>query len=268
MIAKPSVSYHSLLADLRRLELPVGRPVLVHCAMRQLGPVVGGASTLLRAIRDAGGGLATIVVPTQTANNSTTSRYYLDATAGMDEAERAEYETKMPGFDSARSPSYRVGALSEYVRQRRTAVRSQHPQTSFAAVGPRAGELLRTHLVTSHLGDHSPLAALYDADGVALLLGVGFDRCTALHLAEYRLAGPRRKTYTCFVDWADGVARMSFDALDLDDSDFAVLGDAMRAEPWVREARVGRAPAYLVPIRQVVDFAVAWMQSHRSYADR
>src|SRR5262249_32745461 len=41
-------------------------------------------------------------------------------------------------------------------------------------------------------GEQSPLARLYDLDGWVLLLGVGHDHNTSLHLAEYRAKIPHR----------------------------------------------------------------------------
>jgi aminoglycoside 3-N-acetyltransferase len=260
----PPFTYRRLLTDLRDLGLPYGRHVLVNCAMSRIGPVLGGPGTLLRALRDAIGP-ASVVVPTQTANNSTTSRFYQAATASMSPDERRRYEAELPGFDPDRTPSYRMGALAEHVRRHHAAVRSGHPQTSFAAVGRDAADLMQVHDLTSHLGRQSPLQALYDARGMVLLLGVGVDQCTALHLAEYRLgAKPRMKTYTCFLDRDGERARYEFDAPDLDDSDFAAIGDDLRGRPWVRTGRVGEATAHLLPIRTAVDFARVWMSRRRS----
>ena len=105
------VTYRHLLNDLRGLGLPRGRDVLINCAMSRVGRILGGPGTLLRAVRDVIGP-ASVVVPTQTANNSTTSRYYQAATASMSPAERRRYEAGLPGFDPAVTPSFRCGALA------------------------------------------------------------------------------------------------------------------------------------------------------------
>ena len=268
-LGQQPASYRHLLADLREVGLPRGRHVLVHCAMSEIGWVVGGPAMLLRAIRDVIGASATVVVPTQTANNSTTSRYYLAATAGMTEQELARYQDDLPGFDPAATPSHNMGLLAEHVRRHPRAVRSLHPQTSFAAVGRAAADLMRVHDRECHLGEESPLAALYRADAMILLVGVGIDRCTALHLAEYRLSPdvPRRtKTYEYVLDWGGHRVWRSFEAPDLDDSDFGALGDELAAQDWCRTGFVGKAHTYLLPLRQAVDFAVAWMGRWRGAA--
>ncbi|WP_308405356.1 AAC(3) family N-acetyltransferase [Streptomyces sp. B93] len=55
------------------------------------------------------------------------------------------------------------------------------PSTAFAAVGPQAAELIAAQTPTDVYG---PVRTLADNDGALLLVGVGLNRMTALHLAE------------------------------------------------------------------------------------
>jgi aminoglycoside 3-N-acetyltransferase len=120
------------------------------------------------------------------------------------------------------------------------------------------------HELASHLGPRSPLGALYQADAMVLLLGVGFSVCTAFHLAEYRQPAPRERGYECVVlDDGKRVVRR-FVGLDLCDSDFAALGAEFAARDGsVRTGMVGNATGQLMPLRRAVDFAVGWMGEHR-----
>jgi aminoglycoside 3-N-acetyltransferase len=173
---------------------------------------------------------------------------------------------RMPGFDHQTTPSFRMGMFAEHVRAAEHSVRSTHPQTSFAAVGPDAAKLMRVHRLDCHLGEHSPLGALYAARANVLLLGVGFEHCTMLHLAEYRLPGPRRlRPYRCFVARpGGGRKRRDFWAVDLDDSDFGRIGEYLRGQPFVTEGPVGAGRAIVMPAREAVDATVGWMIAHRS----
>src|SRR3954452_14019752 len=92
----------------------------------------------------------------------------------------------MPGFDPQITPSHGVGVLPG-------ALRSAHPQTSFAAIGPHAEAITAGHVLESGLGEGSPLARLYELDAEVLLLGGGHASNTSLHLAEYRVAEPRHR---------------------------------------------------------------------------
>jgi aminoglycoside 3-N-acetyltransferase len=232
--------------------------------MKRIGAVRGGTATVVAALREVVGPKGTLVVPTQTPHNSTTSYAFLRATVGMTPAQLVEYEARMEGFDAATTPSQGMGRLAEYVRRHPQSVRSSHPQTSFAALGPSAVDLMAVHDLDCHLGRRSPLGAIYERDGHVLLLGVGYQACTALHLAEYlRGDGPRLRAYRCYVKEGDGRRRIDFMAPDLDDRDFARLGEALHGQDFVHYGHVGHADAVAVPLGSAVAFAIRWMDRHR-----
>ncbi|WP_245724722.1 aminoglycoside N(3)-acetyltransferase [Micromonospora citrea] len=255
----------TLATDLRALGLPAGATVLVHCALSRVGRVAGGPAALLAAVRDVLGGSGTVVVPAQTAGNSITSRQFREATAGMSAAGVAEAEAAIAPFDPEHSPAEGMGIFAEHVRRQPGAARSRHPQTSFAALGPDAARLTAVHDLDCHLGERSPLGALYAVDAVVLLLGVDWSVCTAFHLAEYRLRRPPAdRAYRCYVRDATGRrVRRDFRAPDLHDTDFALIGSALADTGAVRRGSVGGADCRLVGVRTAVDFARGWMDEHR-----
>jgi aminoglycoside 3-N-acetyltransferase len=254
----------TLAAEVRALRLPRGGVVLVHCGMRRIGTVPGGPRTLLWALRQALGPGGTVVVPAQTAGNSLTSRAYRQATAGMTDAERARYEAAMPGFDRANTPSQGVGVFAETVRRHPAARRSNHPQTSFAAVGPASDEIIRVHDLDCHLGERSPLGTLYRLGATVLMIGVEMDTCTALHLAEYRLhPPPPLMTFACFVIENGQRRQLRFEAPMLDDTDFRAAGNDLTEQPWARLGLVGSAPAHVLPMTATVDHATGWLARNR-----
>jgi aminoglycoside 3-N-acetyltransferase len=259
------VDRRGLATDLRALGLVPAHVVLVLCSMKRLGWVEGGPAALASAILDVVGPDATLVVPTQTTINSVTSRRFQAATRGMNRAQVAEFEALLPGFDINSSPSESMRLLSEHIRCHRDSVRSNHPLTSFAARGPQAAELMAAHDLDCHLGERSPLARLYTDDAAILLLGVGYDACTALHLAEYRMPRPPpRRPYRCYVVEGGRRVRKDFLAIDLDDSDFGALGECLDGQPFVRRGHVGAAPSMVMPLRHAVDFAVGWLAARRA----
>ena len=253
-----------LAADLDALGVAAGSTVLVHCSMSALGRIAGGADALLDALLSSLGAEGTLVVPAQTAGNSNTSPRFLAATTGLSPDEAATFEATLPGFNPATSPAQGMGALAERVRRQPGAVRSGHPQTSFAALGPRAAALMAVHDLDCHLGERSPLGALYAADAKILLLGVGYAVCTAFHLAEYRLPQPPElRPHRCYLRRDAERIRLDFLAPHLDDSDFSRLGLEVERTGFVRTGLVGAAPSRLLPMRPAVDLAVEWMTGHR-----
>ena len=250
-----------LRAELTGLGLRAGTTVLVHCSMREIGWVRGGAGalrdTLLGILGEEHG---TLAVPTQTTSKSVTSSQFQRATAGLDDEGLALYLKVLPGFDARTSPSEGMGALAESVRTHPRAHRSAHPTTSFAAVGRHAAALSADHPLDCLLGARSPLGALHDLDAEVLLLGVGFDKCTAFHLGEDR-AFDHERPYCCKIgdEWRD------FKGFPHEDGDFAELGAAFeRAHPdAVRAGRVGAARARLFPLALAARYAAGQLPELR-----
>lgn len=258
----------SLAADLGNAGLRWGSLVLVHASLGAIGWIEGGAGTLLAAMRDVIGSRGTVVAPTFTSWNSDTSRVYESRTRGMTVRERLAYQERLPAFDRDTTPSIECGRFSEAVRTAPGAVRSDHPQTSFAAVGPDAAWLMRTHHLDDHLGERSPLAALYRMDAQVLLLGVGYDKCTAFHLAEYRyIPEPPLTRYGCKINVNGRPVWRNYWDVVLDDRDFAACGAAMEERVPVAKGRVGRAETRCFSLPQAVEFAKIWLRENRLRTD-
>lgn len=62
-------------------------------------------------------------------------------------------------------------------------IRSDHPARSVAAWGKHARFLTDRHDLSNIFGEDSPIGRLYELDGYVLLIGVGYDKNTSLHLA-------------------------------------------------------------------------------------
>ncbi len=255
----------SLARDLRELGVDHGQSVLLHASMRSLGTVDGGPAAVVAAFREALGPRGTLVVPAMTMDNSDTSREHLRRVQGMTRREQWHYRRRMPAFDPLTTPGTGMGVIAEHVRTSPGAVRSAHPQSSFAAVGGRASLFMGRHKPGCHLGEDSPLAALYEADAKICLLGVGYDACSAFHLAEYRYtAHPPRRRYGCVVKRNGRAEWRHYRDVILDDGEFGQLGADLEVMcSHIGKGQVGAAAATLIPIREAVDFATTWLAEHR-----
>lgn len=167
---------------------------------------------------------------------------------------------QVPAFRAAITPSNAMGAVAEAVRTWPGALRSDHPQVSFAALGPAAQQVTADHRLDHMLGESSPLARLYDLGAQVLLLGVGHDRNTSLHLAEYRSGVREAVTESGPVLLDDRSTWVTWDDIDLDETDFPVVGAELEAVGEVRIGTVGNADARLMSQRRLVDFAAAWFR--------
>ncbi|GAA2252672.1 MULTISPECIES: aminoglycoside N(3)-acetyltransferase [Kitasatospora] len=256
-----------LAEDLTRLGVERGETLLVQSSLRSIGPMADGPGTLLEALRRVLGPEGTVVVYTATPENSNTSRLALAPTDGMTpEQSRAYWEAKPP-FDRARTPTSKIlGHFSELVRRHPDAVRSSHPQTSFAALGSQARELTRRHRWAGHLGQHSPVQKLYDRGARALLIGVPVWCCTAFHLAEYLQDDPPMQRYGCVITDPGGRRRwVHFEAVHLRDEHFEPMASALETGmPSLLSGTLGDASCYLLRIAEGVDVADKFLRGNRS----
>jgi aminoglycoside 3-N-acetyltransferase len=250
----------SLAADLTALGLRAGDTVIVHSSLRAVGWVPGGRVTVVQALLDVLGPMGTLVVPAQTMDNSDPKHWQRPP---VPESWWPVIREHTPAFDPALTPTRGLGAMAEAVRTWPGAVRSDHPQASFAAVGAQAAELMATHDLDSQFGEASPLAALERAGARVLLLGVGFDVCTAFHLAEYRIPSPKTE-HSCAMFTATGREWVTYTDIAVNSDDFDRLGAAYEPMATLSRGKVGAADTRLFPLAEAVAFAVEWLRANRT----
>lgn len=254
----------TLLGDLRALGVTPGGVLLVHGSLSALGWVAGGPVAVVQALFAALGPEGTLVMPAYSGE-------YTDPGLWEDPPVPKSWwpaiRRAMPAYDPAITPPRGVGAIAECFRGFPKVLRSPHPHTSFCAAGPRAPEICRRHPPGESLGPGSPLGAIYDLDGLVLLLGVGFGRNSSFHLAEYRAVFPgKRALRNGSPVFEDGVRRwIEYEDLDLWGGDFRRIGEALekQGEGTVRRGSVAGSTSLLFSQRAAVDFAVSWMEAHR-----
>ncbi|WP_405773932.1 aminoglycoside N(3)-acetyltransferase [Streptomyces sp. NBC_00859] len=257
--AGPLCTRDSLAAELRAIGLRPDDTLLVHSSLRSLGWVCGGAGTVVMALLDTLGAEGTLVVPTHSGDISDPADW---GNPPVPEAWWEGIRAAMPAFDARTTPTLGVGVVPETIRNWPGAVRSCHPQTSFAALGPRASAIVDGHALDCRLGERSPLARLEEAGARILLLGAGFDACTAFHLAEYRIPAPRTDTSFAVMTpqgrrWST-VRDTSISADRFDD-----LGADFERERPVATGTVGAAQTRLFDLADAVAYAEGWLAEHR-----
>lgn len=254
----------SLCADLRALGVEPGSTVMVHASLSKLGFVAGGAHAVVLALLDAVGPDGTLVMPTHSTDLTDPSTW---SNPPVPEEWCETIRDAMPAYDPLLTPTRMMGAIVECFRHVPGVVRSSHPTVSAAAIGPHSARITADHPLANGLGEGSPQARLYELDGYVLLLGVSHANNTSLHLAEHRSAPPDAAT----VPWSspllvDGERRwVSASNLDDDPSDFDTVGEAFAATGRERTGPVGAATGRLMRSRDLVDFAVGWMDEHRTW---
>lgn len=240
--------------DLVALGIGPGQLVMLHVSMRSLGFVVGGAMSVLDAMLDVLTPTGTLMMPTHSGDHSDPAGW----NAPPVPAEWVdEVRATMPAFDPARTPTWGLGVVPELFRTWPGVLRSAHPAVSLAARGPLAADIVRTHPLDDPHGEASPLALAYDRGVKLLLLGVGWNRATLLHLAERR-ARPDAEPIPVGAPVLCEGRRVwqTYRDYESDPEQFITVGEALAAAGHVTVGRVGSAEAMLVDGRTAVDTGV------------
>jgi len=173
-----------------------GRPLCVHSSLRSFVWVDEGASTVVNGLLAEG---CTVLVPTfswtfgvppppdmRFARNGWDYEAYKGLlTSGIGRI----YTPDSMEIDRG------MGAIPAAVLAMPRRLRGNHPLCSFSAVGPLAEKLISGQ---APLDVFAPLDMLTRTDGSVILMGVGLDTMTIIHLAE-KLAGRN-----LFRRWANG----------------------------------------------------------------
>jgi aminoglycoside 3-N-acetyltransferase II len=260
----------SIIESLQKLGVQPGDLLMVHASLKAIGPVEGGAETVVAALRSAVGPSGTVM-----GYASWDKSPYEETLNGArldDEARRS-----WPPFDPATAGTHRgFGLLNQFLVQAPGARRSAHPDASMVAVGPLAETLTQPHELGHALGEGSPVERFVRLGGKVLLLGAPLNSVTALHYAEAvaDIPNKRRVTYEMPIAGNDGEVvwktAADFDSNGILDC-FAMEGEPDAVETIAtayvqlgrhRDGIVGSATCYLFDAQDIVSFGVTYLEQH------
>lgn len=219
-----------LVRQLADLGVERGGVLVVHTSFSAIRPIDGGPAGLIAALREALGPDGTLVMPSM---------------SDVDDVP----------FDAATTPCRDMGVVADTFRTMPGVLRSDNPH-AFAAIGPRAEEITRPHPLDVPHGIDSPVGRTWQLDAQVLLLGVGHDANTTVHLAENMAGVPYGIAHHVTVRDEDGALRR----VDYREIDHCCEGFAQLDE-WLGSRQVrgsaGGGTARLMRARDVVSAALS-----------
>lgn len=257
------ITVDSLKHDLSSLGVKPGMVLLVHSSLSSIGWVCGKSVAVIEALESTLTSEGTLVMPTHSGELSEPSYW---ENPPVPEAWWQVIRDTMPAFQADVTPTREMGLIPETFRKQDGVLRSYHPQVSFAAWGKYAKQITENHSLEFGLGETSPLARLYDLHGHVLLLGVGHGNNTSLHLAEYRANIQKKILQQGAPVLVEGQRQWkTFEDIEMNSNDFEAIGKVFAEETGLEQrGKIGLANARLFPQCELVDFAVRWLEQHRS----
>lgn len=252
-----------IIEALGKVGVMQGQNIMVHTSLSSLGFVCGGAQVVVEALLECVGEDGTIMMPTQSWKN-------LDPEAGVHWEEPKEWwqtiRDNWPAYDKNITPTNTMGAVAEMFRQWPGALRSDHPARSVAAYGKNARYFTENHDLSNIFGEGSPIGKLYELDGYVLLIGVGYDKNTSIHLADVRANYQgKHMTKESSAIMEDGKrVWKTYETLYVDGEDFEKIGQSFELSCQVKQQSLGNGTLTFMKQRELVDFAEKWIEENRN----
>jgi aminoglycoside N3'-acetyltransferase len=229
------------------------RPVCIHASLRSFGRVKGGPLTVVEGFLAEG---CTVVVPTFSYDLAVPppqgmrlprNGYDYDAVEEPAPGSSRIYTPQSTAFSREH-----MGAIPAAVLAMPRHARGNHPLNSFAAVGPLARDLISTQ---EPMHVYGPLEALAETDGAVVMMSVGLNRMTLLHLAE-QMAGR-----TLFRRWANGPDGQPMEVEAGSCSEGFVNLEPILS-PIMMERKVGKSVWKIYPVKELLAIAAREIQAN------
>ncbi len=230
-----AVTKDDIIAGLADLGLRAGDTVVMHSSLSCFGKVEGGAETVIDALLEVLGATGTLVAPTFSFDSGV--------------------------FDPVTTPS-QTGAITEALRHRKGAIRSQHPTHSVVAIGRLAEVITEDHHKVEAFARGSALFKVLQANGRILQLGTDHTTNSMIHVAE-EIAGVPYLDRQGLVGFKrpDGRIQHKWIRRPGCSRGFTALEKPLRERQLITETLVGKCRARLMPARGVVEVAVELLKA-------
>jgi len=221
----------NLTRQLLQLGVRTGGVLLVHTAFSKVKPIDGGPRGLIDALLAALGPEGTLVMPSMSDDDD-------------------------HPFEVTRTPCYGMGVVADTFWRREGALRSDSPH-GFTALGPAAAMITTPHPVDVPHGPDSPVGRVHELDGQVLLLGVGHDADTTIHLAENLAGVGYSRAASATVLQGGRPTRYHYREVDHCCENFALMDTWLESRGLQRRGIVGHGEARLARSADIVDVALA-----------
>lgn len=237
-MTRRAIPAHELTAQILEVGVTPGAVLLVHASFSRVGPVEGGPRGLILALQAAVGPTGTLVMPSMSDDDD-------------------------HPFDRLTTPCFGMGVVAHTFWRTPGVLRSDSPH-SFAAIGPQAARITADHPIDVPHGLDSPVGRVYELNGQILMLGVGHDANTTVHLAE-ALEGVRYHRQKFVTIKQDGqTRRCGYNEIDHCCGNFNLVDPWLDAEERQRRGRVGHGEARLAGSREVVEVVRARLRANET----
>lgn len=255
-------SKETLRQQLHSLGVREGDTIIVHSSLKAMGWIAGGAQAVVEALQETVTTDGTIVMPAQSADNSDPVYWMMPP---VPEEWHEPIRQSMPAYDPNITHLRGMGEIANCFHRHPKTIRSPHPSHSFMAWGKHAREWMEEHPLKDSFGLSSPLGKMMQHPVKIVLIGVGYDSCTALHLAEYLAPGLTFSPQGAAIMQNGQRVWATYDMADVDSDLFPAIGEQFEVEHpnEVRTGALGQATCKVIAMEPLIRFGTKWITNHR-----
>jgi len=216
----------------------------VHSSLSSLGNIDNKAETVLCALKESVGSSGTIMMP---SHNNPVNIWYQSAI-----------------------PS-KSGYLTEYFRAQTGTKRSLHPTHSCVASGPLAEYILEGHPESGAEGESSPFHRLAVAGGYILMIGVKYNKCTLIHVAE-ELEKREYLKYACRKSYDRNYILITESGKEINykpytfpgcSNNFKLIEEELEHLGLIKKSNIGKARSTLAKGTDILEVACKFLKKHK-----
>lgn len=240
--------------DLKALGVEKGMTIIVHSSLSSIGWISGGVVAVVEALMKVVTEEGTIIMPTQSSDLSDPKHW---SRPPVPEDWWQIIRDSVPAFDPRITPTRGMGKIVECFRTYPNVVRSNHPLEVLLH-----GETCRGNnnesFAIDEFGRGITIKKIYDFDGYILLIGVGYDSNTSVHLSEVRSGACELiKVGAPIIENGERVWK-EFVEMDYESDTFVEIGVEFERKGTVTMGKIGNATSRLMKQRDIVDFGTEW----------
>jgi len=253
------VTLDNAVSTFKALGLKEGDTVELHGSLKAIGLVSGGPNAILDALLKVLSHEGTLIMSAQFSTNTEPAHW--EHPPVDIEAFEVIRDTHPPYLGRETYLRW-MGALATTLQLKDQTLFSDHPYAAVMALGKHAKWLTIDQPLTPAFGLGSPYEKALQLRSKAMLIGVGYNVLTGLHVAE-TLSKKRPYYLESSTILKNGrPKRIKILDIDTDSEIFTKIGEAYEKTVTVPSIKMGEATVKLIDMVSLHDFALAYFKEH------
>ncbi len=249
----------------KKVGLKTGMKVMVHSSLSKLGYVVNGAEDVIDALLEIISlKKGTLFIPTH-SSQLTNPIYWKIGKFGKKHKEKIK--KNMNFFNQKKTMPANRGLMSKTILNYNKVKRSLHPLNSTACLGNKSKYYTNNHSLHRPEGFQSPIGKLYKDKGHILLIGVNFDKITALHLAEAIINDnfPEKYQPEILVKINNKRKFVKLKYYDNRPKNFKRIYSTVKKKGALKELKINNCNITLIKLKPLINEAVKKIKNNKKY---